>query len=233
MRTPIENKLIHRKALQSAATQHQEYHQIISSISSIMEQLHVSNTVPPTLFGNDPNGWKTKKGYGPIIVAVVVSLALLLLGLTYSTGGGSFGGGDTSLSLVGSSGTTAGDPNPPPPGFGQNCYKGGVEVYTELAQYVCCSKQHVPLQEFDQDTAACTALTTPCYYPLSSPKELFIRDGCGRIHAATYNRKCNDIVAYDQEEFAYYNCVDNNDEPYGMCTNLEVCKYNDDNAPPQ
>ena len=196
-----------------------------------MEQLNVSNHMPPTLSGNDRNSWKTKKGYGPILVAVAVSLALLLLGLSCSVGGGYFDG-STSLSLVGSSGT-AEDPDPPPPGFGQNCYKGGVEVYTELAQYVCCSKQHVPLQEFDQDTAACTALTTPCYYPLSSSKELFIGDGCGRIHAATYNRNCHDIVAYDQEEFAYYNCVDNNDEPYGMCTNLEVCKYNDDNAPPQ
>ena len=87
------------------------------------------------------------------------------------------------------------------------------------------------MQEFDQDKAACTALTTPCYYPMSSRHELFIGEGCGRIHAATYHRNCHDIVAYDQTDVAYYNCVDN-DEPYGMCTNLEVCKYNDDNAPP-
>ena len=115
----------------------------------------------PTISGNDPNGWKKKKGYGPII-AVAASLTLLL-GLSFYVGrpivGGTLRPGErgtktAAASSVGSSSSTAAVL----PAVSQGCQKGGVEVYAMFAQYDCCSKQHVPLQYPDQEKAACAYL---------------------------------------------------------------------------
>lgn len=78
----------------------------------------------------------------------------------------------------------------------------------------------------------CPPPTTKCYYQTLDRQAVWVNDdGCGTIRPAMYDRECNKIVAYDQTKFAYYNCVDNGKSD-GICANLEVCKYNDDNLPP-
>ena len=79
----------------------------------------------------------------------------------------------------------------------------------------------------------CPSPTTKCYYQTLDWQSLWVNDiGCSGILAAMYNRECSKIVAYDRTRFAYFNCVDSK-EPNGICADLEVCKYNEDNSPPQ
>ena len=75
---------------------------IIITNGIIMENTALNDTATTTTVTNDHQGWKTKKGYGPLIVAV--SLALLLS--FYA--GRQVGGGTTTFRRGGAVGMTNG-----------------------------------------------------------------------------------------------------------------------------